>query len=131
MSKTISFRASEELAEFLEEEAQRRMTTTSTVAQMLLAERVRELMEEGGIEDESTVEVGEDGRQAEGGGSGDADEGQDWSDPHQVLEEFDEHWYESTGSKDYAIETPGGDKRYVDGESKAAKTLLWYYEPNG
>jgi len=47
MSRTVSFRCSEELDEFLEQEAERRMTTKSTVAQLLLAEKVRE-MEGGG-----------------------------------------------------------------------------------
>ena len=42
MSKTISFVASDELAEFLEREAEERMTTVSSTAQMLLAEKVRE-----------------------------------------------------------------------------------------
>jgi hypothetical protein len=45
MTKTISFVASEELAEWLEEEAEKRMTTVSTTAQMLLAERYQEMAE--------------------------------------------------------------------------------------
>lgn len=53
MSKTISFVASDELAEYLENEAERRMTTVSSTAQMLLAEKVRESSEssEGGVFD--------------------------------------------------------------------------------
>ena len=43
MSRTISFRGSEALDEFLQEEAQRHMTTKSAAAQMLVAERVRRL----------------------------------------------------------------------------------------
>lgn len=46
MSNVVSFRCSEELDEFLEQEAERRMTTKSTVAQMLLVERVREMRED-------------------------------------------------------------------------------------
>jgi len=38
MSKTVSFRCSGELDEFLEREAERRMTTKSTVAQMIVAD---------------------------------------------------------------------------------------------
>jgi len=48
MTVTISFRVSEELEDFLEKEAERRMTTKSTVAQMLLAEKVKEIREESG-----------------------------------------------------------------------------------
>jgi len=47
MSKTISFVASDELADFLSEESERRMTTVSSTAQMLLAEKAREM---GGVE---------------------------------------------------------------------------------
>jgi predicted transcriptional regulator len=41
MTVTISFRVSEELEEYLEHRAKVQMTTKSTVAQMLLAEKVR------------------------------------------------------------------------------------------
>lgn len=69
MTVTISFRVSEELEEFLEQEAEERMTTKSTVAQMLLAERVRQVKNETGGSDESkdaqepasTVFLGEPG----------------------------------------------------------------------
>ena len=43
MSRTVSFRCSEELDEFLEEEAERRMTTKSTVAQMMVAQAARDI----------------------------------------------------------------------------------------
>ena len=54
MSKVVSFRCSEELDEFLEQEAERRMTTKSTAAQMLLAEKVQEMKGESGGNGEST-----------------------------------------------------------------------------
>lgn len=41
MSKTISFVASDRLAEWLEEESEQRMTTISSTAQQLLAEKYR------------------------------------------------------------------------------------------
>lgn len=41
MSKTISFVATDKLAEWLEEESERRMTTISSTAQQLLAEKYR------------------------------------------------------------------------------------------
>lgn len=40
--KTISFVATEELAEWIEEESERRMTTVSSAAQQLLVERFRQ-----------------------------------------------------------------------------------------
>jgi hypothetical protein len=41
MSRTVSFRCSAELDEWLEREAERRMTTKSTVAQMIVANHVQ------------------------------------------------------------------------------------------
>jgi len=65
MSRTVSFRCSEELDEYLEDEADRRMTTKSTVAQMLLSERVRQLKKErsdsenvGNQEEDAEEELG-------------------------------------------------------------------------
>lgn len=46
MTKTVSFRASDELDAFLEALAEERMTTKSTVAQMLVAERARQIKAE-------------------------------------------------------------------------------------
>jgi predicted transcriptional regulator len=46
MSRTVSFRCSEELDEFLEEEAERRMTTKSAVAQMIVAEYARSVSQD-------------------------------------------------------------------------------------
>ena len=51
MTVTISFRVSEELEEFLEQEAEERMTTKSTVAQMMLAERVTQIRDESDTND--------------------------------------------------------------------------------
>jgi hypothetical protein len=47
MSRTVSFRCSEELNQFLEEEAERRMTTKSTVAQMIVAQFARDVSQDG------------------------------------------------------------------------------------
>lgn len=43
MSRTVSFRCSEELDEWLEQEAERRMTTKSTVAQMIVANYAQDI----------------------------------------------------------------------------------------
>jgi hypothetical protein len=42
MSEVVTFRCSPELEEFLEEEAERRMTTKSAAAQMIVAEYARD-----------------------------------------------------------------------------------------
>lgn len=52
MSRTVSFRCSEDLDEFLEEEAERRMTTKSAVAQMIVAEYAREVSQDSATENE-------------------------------------------------------------------------------
>ena len=43
MSEVVTFRCSPELKEFLEEEAERRMTTKSAAAQMIVAEYARDI----------------------------------------------------------------------------------------
>lgn len=52
MSRTVSFRCSPELADFLEEEAERRMTTKSAVAQMIVAEYARDVSVDSGTENQ-------------------------------------------------------------------------------
>lgn len=114
MSRTVSFRASEELDEFLEREAKRRMTTKSTVSQMLLAERVRQLKEERGEETESSEETSQED-----------DSGQ------SLPEEFHEHidkWYRPDGENDFAVRMPGDEKpRYYNTQEGAAERLRKEY----
>lgn len=109
MSRTVSFRASEELDEFLEEEAERRMTTKSTVAQMIVAEyaQQRQSEPEGEAED-----VG-------------SDDGEDTNSLPDTLEEHSDYWYEPNGEKhDYAVETPGMDRtRYYKTADGAAERI--------
>jgi len=119
MSKTISFVASDELAEFLENEAERRYTTVSSTAQMLLAEKVREMQgEDGGAEA---------GKPASAGDS--ATEG-------DVFERHPEKWYRPDSQKyDYAVPVPessgvtdAGKNRYYKTRSGAGKALKRWYE---
>lgn len=56
MGKTVSFRASEKLDDFLEEEAERRLMTKSGVAQMFVAERYHQLQEDQEEQEVSTVD---------------------------------------------------------------------------
>jgi hypothetical protein len=48
MSEVVTFRCSPELKEFLEEEAERRMTTKSAAAQMIVAEYARDISNDPG-----------------------------------------------------------------------------------
>lgn len=108
MSRTVSFRASEELDEFLEQEAERRMTTKSTVSQMLLAERVRQLKEERD-------------------GDGDLGGSPDQSARPTSSTPFDDHpekWYRpDSNDYEYVVRLPGGDRNYYKTERGAAERL--------
>ena len=121
MSKTISFVASDELAEYLEEESERRMTTISSTAQMLLAEKARET---GGV----STEPEQSGEEESGGPK---EEGES-----TIFDECPEAWYEPNSLKhDFAVEVPedadvsdSGDVRYYKTERGAAKGLSRWYE---
>ena len=89
MSNVVSFRCSEELDEFLEREAERRMTTKSTVAQMLLVERVRELREDGAVDLSDGVAESESADQDDG--TPDRDEVDRSADEEELPEIFHEH----------------------------------------
>ena len=115
MSKTISFVASDELADFLEEESERRMTTVSSTAQLLLAEKVREM--DGGRE---------------------TAEGLNGSEPSEddVFDRHPDAWYEPNSEKhNYAVYVPAdagvhdeGKTRYYKTKHGAAKGLRRWYE---
>ena len=119
MSRTVSFRASEELDDFLEQEAERRMTTKSTAAQMLLAERVQELQGE---------------RSGEGGGSSQSGSGapdQEGSSLPGVFDRHDDRWYRPDSKKyDFAVRLPddGGTKYYKTQEGAAERLRREYDE---
>lgn len=118
MSRTVSFRASEELDEFLEEEAERRMTTKSTVANMLLAERVRQLQDE-----RSESSSGPD--QEEVGAKGElADDGKP-----EIFERCSDKWHvpDSQKGNKYAVRTAGGELMYYKTERGAADRLREEY----
>jgi len=118
MSKTISFVASDELADYLEEEAERRMTTVSSTAQMLLAEIVR---------------AKENGRE---GLDNTSSNGQSIPDD-SAEDELDEHpdvWYRPGGESNFAVRIPpeasvsdAGETRYYDTREGAAQGInRWY-----
>ena len=128
MSKTVSFRCSEELDEYLEEEAERRMTTKSTVAQMIVAEHFRERTEEDEGEEEEAEETTSPDEKAtteENGQNGET------SEVEKTLEKYSENWYEPDGKKNnYAVEPPEGvdDKRryYKTAEGAADRLTEWF-----
>lgn len=113
MSQTISFVASDELAEYLEEEAERRMTTVSSTAQMLLAEQITGGETQEKTDSSTRKEVGPD-----------------------VLERHPDAWYEPKSKQnDYAVRVPedadiydAGKTRYFQTRQGAAQALKRWYE---
>lgn len=124
MSETISFVASDELAEFLDREAEKRMTTVSSTAQMLLAEKAREM-----------GDLDEDRAEGDEGGSNGAEASKD---PLEQLP-FSTHpeaWYEPNASdpdKILAVRIPeeergAEDRRYYKTVAGAAEAIRRWYE---
>lgn len=112
MSKTISFVASDQLAEFLEDEAERRMTTISSTAQMLLAEKVRE-MEGGGDGGESGWSEYKSGSEGSEGG---------------IFDRHPDKWYRPDGEHEYAVRQKDDRTKYYKTRNGAAKRLRMEYE---
>jgi predicted transcriptional regulator len=125
MSKTISFVASDELAEYLEREAEKRMTTVSSTAQMLLAEyarmqrtKPRDFPDDAKTDRERMEELGI--TESEG----------------DVFDRHPEQWYRPNSEKhDFAVEVPedasnydAGKTRYYKTRSGAAEALRRWYE---
>lgn len=134
MSKTISFVASDDLAEFLEDEAERRFTTVSSTAQMLLAEKVRGMER---FQEEPTEESEVLDRLTEGVSAEEVDEyleqvgtSQDPLDRHQDA------WYRPDSEEhDYAVRIPAdvevydaGETRYYKTRNGAAEAIRKWYE---
>lgn len=123
MSKTISFVASDELAEFLEQESERRMTTISSTAQMLLAEKAREM---GGVGQP------EGDKPDSGGGDENSDD---------ALDRHPNVWYHPDSEKhEYAVRPPGfrepgepeeSTKYYKTRDGAATRIRRWYEGEEG
>lgn len=123
MSRTVSFRASEELDDHLEQLAEERMTTKSTVANMLVAERVRQLRGETGGSGGSWAAVGES-TESEGGKS---------TGLPPIFEKHRDRWYRPDTEEDYkfAIRMPeesGTHTKYYKTTERAAERLKEEYE---
>jgi len=122
--KTISFVATDKLADWLEEESEKRMTSVSSTVQQLLAEmyRCENVTETEETAQQDTSEVVEMAEQPDEGGDS----------------PFDAHpdgWYEPGGQYDYAVYVPSdadiydaGQTRYYKTRHGAAEALRRWYE---
>lgn len=112
--KTISFVATEELADWIEEEADRRMTTISSAAQQLLAEKYRaeHELEEPGDDEPADDEPADD----------------DLPEPFQLCP--DKWWRPDSEKHKFAVRQPtDGTGRYYKTERGAAEALeRWYLD---
>lgn len=98
--KTVSFVATQQLADWLAEESESRMTTVSSAAQQLLVEKYRE-------------EMGEASRELE----------------QDVFERHAAHWtVPDSDEYEYRVDTPDDDRRYYKTRDGAAKALRGWYE---
>jgi predicted DNA-binding protein len=125
MSRTVSFRCSEELDEFLEEEADRRMTTKSTVAQMIVAEYAQDASNDSAA---SNAAVTPEAREAGSAGVNESKQ--------SVFDRNPRVWYEPNSYKhNFAVYVPDdagvtdeGEARYYKTRDGAAKAIERWYE---
>lgn len=107
--QTISFVATDELAEWLEKQSEKRMTTISSAAQQLLVEKYREEQERGA-------------GASQGGSAGAEDLG-------PIFDEYEDAWYVPTSNQhDYAVYEPDGKRRYYKTKRGAREALERWYE---
>jgi len=119
--KTISFVATDQLADWLEKESERRMTSVSSTVQQLLAEKYRSESSEE-TADQSTSEAVDS---TEPPDEGDA----------SPLDAHPDGWYEPRGEYNYAVYVPSdadiydaGETRYYKTKRGAAEALRRWYE---
>lgn len=116
MGKTISFVASDGLAEWIEEESERRMTSISSTAQQLLAEKYRD---EHGAAPSSSRSSEPSTPEEEGDEGGES-----------VLDRHSEHWYRPDSDEGYkfAVRVPGRDSnKYYKTQEGAEERLRKEY----
>lgn len=139
MSRTVSFRASEELDDFLEREAERRLTTKSTVVQMIVAEHFQEVkaerQEEGGEETALPEDPEKDAPETDQTEIGEVGESEEEEEEPDALDRNPDAWYLSSGEKKYAVYVPedadttdAGKRRYYVTRAGAAKGIERWYE---
>jgi len=102
--QTISFVATDELAEWLESEAENRMTTISSASQQLLVEKYSEEREDG-------TDGSKDGSARAGSLGG-------------VFEQYGDAWYYPESEvHEYAVYDPDGGRRYYKTKAGAAEAI--------
>lgn len=118
MGKTISFVATDELAEWIEEESERRMTTVSSTAQQLLAEKYRS--ETGGSSTDS--DSTESATEEDGGSAG----------LPAIFERHPDKWYrpDTEEGHEFAVRLSDDEwsNRYYKTQDRAAERLKDEYE---
>ena len=122
-SKTISFVASDDLAEWLEEESDKRMTSMSSTVQQLLAEMYRERARE-----EEQSDIQSDG-ETETVDSDDEEQTVDDEDnryEYEILEEQSDKWYKPD-SEQYQFAVRDVENRYYKTEKGLANRLKRLY----
>jgi len=122
----VSFRASEELDEYLEQEAERRLTTKSTVVQMIVAEHFQEVKEE---QQESGTEEEESTNSPESEESDAREDSREEEREPAVFQKHGDKWYvpDSQQGYSYAVRCP--DKtRYFKTQDGAEKRLIREFE---
>lgn len=132
MSEPISFVASDDLAEWLRAEADRRALTVPATVQQLLVEVYRERdSSPSRVAPESTEQRDDDG----GGETSDdlaalADEVANQGVERDALDRHPEAWTmeERAGERYYAVELRDGERRFHATRSGAAETITDAYE---
>lgn len=112
--KTISFVATGELAEWIEQEADRRMTTVSTATQQLLAEKYRAEQESDESDEQAEAEQP-------------VSEGAEDDLPEALKRHSDKWWRPESDKHDFAVREPDGGRRYYKTANGAANRLEEYY----
>jgi predicted transcriptional regulator len=110
MSKTVSFVARDELAEWLEQRAEERMKSISAVCQDIVAEEYRRQQDEKADKPDQSEKKGD------------------------VFDRNPNAWYKPNGKYDYAVYIPenadiseAGGTRYYKTRDGAAKALRRWY----
>jgi len=114
--KTISFVATEKLAEWIEQQADERMTTVSSAAQQLLAEKYREEQESDGRA-EGRADTSKDG-------SAGAEDDQ----PEALKRHSDKWWTPESDVRNYGVREKDGGRRYFKTAERAASYLQETYD---
>ena len=129
MSKTVSFVARDELAEWLESQADAEMKTVSAVCQEIVAREYRRQSEN----ERNPARLSETHSAQSEANLAQSETDSASSSFEQVLEAYPEKWYEPDGARDYAVHEPEGKfmadgPRYFTTKQGAAEAILRWYD---